>query len=97
MKFVVLFEDDASKAGVRAQLMPDHQAFLKRNAASILSAGPLLEPEGQAAGGLWLVESPNADAAMKLVHEDPFWPTGLRKSVRVLFWKQVFADGKSLL
>ena len=31
-----------------------------------------------------------------LVHEDPFWPTGLRKSVRVLLWKRVFADGKSL-
>jgi hypothetical protein len=25
---------------------------------------------------------------------DPFWPTGLRKAVRVLAWMQVFADGK---
>jgi uncharacterized protein YciI len=28
------------------------------------------------------------------VKKDPFWPTGLRKSVRILAWKQVFADGR---
>lgn len=28
-----------------------------------------------------------------LVREDPFWPTGLRSSVRVLAWTQVSADG----
>jgi uncharacterized protein YciI len=29
-----------------------------------------------------------------LYRADPFWPTGLRRSVRVLAWSQVFADGK---
>jgi hypothetical protein len=32
-----------------------------------------------------------------LVKEDPFWPTGLRRSVRVLEWSQVFRDGKRLI
>jgi uncharacterized protein YciI len=31
------------------------------------------------------------------VKADPFWPTGLRHSVRILSWSQVFADGKRLL
>ena len=35
--------------------------------------------------------SPTIDA---LVKADPFWPTGLRKSVRILKWNQVFADGQ---
>lgn len=30
----------------------------------------------------------------RLVRDDPFWPTGLRSAVRVLAWRQVFADGK---
>jgi hypothetical protein len=31
-----------------------------------------------------------------LIKEDPFWPTGLRKSVCILAWNQVFADGRRL-
>jgi hypothetical protein len=31
------------------------------------------------------------------VKEDPFWPTGLRRSVRILSWSQVFAEGKRLI
>ena len=33
----------------------------------------------------------------RLVRDDPFWPTGLRQSVKVLEWKQVFAHGKRLI
>jgi uncharacterized protein len=53
--------------------------------------------DGQGAGGLWLVEAADAFEVDALVKEDPFWPTGLRKSVRVLTWKQVFADGRRLI
>ncbi len=69
---------------------------MQRNAEAILEAGPLIEKGGAAAGGMWNVEAESHDAVMRLVHEDPFWPTGLRKSVRVLLWKRVFAGGRSL-
>jgi len=99
MLHVVLFEDDpALGESVRARLMPAHQAFLAENAAAIRAAGPLLEPAGGApAGGLWLVEAPDAAAVEALVQADPFWPTGLRRSLRILRWRQVFAEGRSLL
>jgi len=96
MKFAILFEDNPERANVRAQLMPDHLAFLAKNAATILAAGPLAE-SGTPAGGLWLVEAADEAAARALVEADPFWPTGLRRSVRVLRWNQVFADGKRLI
>jgi hypothetical protein len=32
-----------------------------------------------------------------LVKEDPFWPTGLRGSIRILCWSRVFADGMRLV
>jgi uncharacterized protein YciI len=94
MRFVVLFEDEPAKADVRSRLMPEHLAFLKRNGASILEAGPLIEVDGGPAGGLWIVEHDSAEAVMALVREDPFWPTGLRRTVRILAWRRVFAAGQ---
>ena len=96
MKFAVLFEDNADRAAVRGRLMPDHLAFLAQNAAAILAAGPLAEND-MPAGGLWLVEAADEGAARALVEADPFWPTGLRKTVRILRWNQVFAAGQRLI
>jgi len=94
MLMIVLFEDNPALGDeVRRRHMPAHLAFLERNADCIKAAGPLKTPGGAPAGGLWLVEAEDEAAADALVKEDPFWPTGLRKSVRVLAWTQVFADG----
>lgn len=93
--FAVLFEDDPALADkARRRHMADHLAFLERNAAAVRAAGPLRDAtDGAPAGGLWLVEAENRARVEILVREDPFWPTGLRRSVRVLSWSQVFADG----
>jgi len=98
MLFAVLFEDNETFASERPRHMAAHLAFLERNADSILSAGPLLDPDkGSGAGGLWLVEADDAEAVRALVHTDPFWPTGLRKSIKILPWQQVFRDGSRLI
>ena len=97
MKFAVLFEDNAGVGDLRAKHMPDHLAFLERNQARIDAAGPLLNDDGTGAGGLWLVEAESTQEVRALVEEDPFWPTGLRKSVRILSWNRVFARGQRLI
>jgi uncharacterized protein len=98
MVFVVLFEDDDTRAEMRGQYMEQHLSFLARNAAAIQAAGPLASADdGAPAGGLWLVNADSLGAVRALHEQDPFWPTGLRKSVRVLEWKQVFADGRRLV
>lgn len=95
MIYAVLLEDDDSRAGERAKHMREHLAFLERNADSIDSAGPLRDAEtGESAGGLWLVRADNVHEVRAHIETDPFWPTGLRKSVRVLEWTQVFAGGR---
>jgi uncharacterized protein YciI len=95
MLYAVLFEDNpALGAEMRRQHMPAHLTFLERHATEIKAAGPLQASSGEAAGGLWLVESHSPEAVDILVKEDPFWPTGLRHSVRVLRWLQVFAEGQ---
>jgi uncharacterized protein len=97
MKFVVIFEDNpAAGSDMRRKHMPAHLAFLKRNAAQVKAAGPLRTDDGQGAGGLWLVEAADATEVDRLVKQDPLWPTGLRKSVRIFVWAQVYADGQQL-
>jgi uncharacterized protein YciI len=92
MKFAVIFEDNEAHADQRAVHMQAHLAFLEANADQIDAAGPLKE-DGAGAGGLWLVDAQDAEAVQQLVQTDPFWPTGLRKSVRILEWVQVCRDG----
>ena len=98
MLYVVLFEDNATLgADVRRRHMAAHLSFLEHNAARIKAAGPLRAPSGDPAGGLWIVEADSPDVVDGLVKAEPFWPTGLRRSVRILGWSQVFADGRRLL
>ncbi len=95
MMYAVLLKDNSSRADARAKYMPDHLSFLEHNAASIDAAGPLKDTASSApAGGLWIVRADSPQAVQSLIEADPFWPTGLRKSVRVLEWTRVFSDGK---
>lgn len=95
MIYAVLFEDDDSFADMRVKHMTEHLAFLGKNAGKIQAAGPLTDTrDGNPAGGMWLVQSESPQAVQALIEADPFWPTGLRKSIRVLRWTQVFADGR---
>ncbi|NQV43845.1 MAG: hypothetical protein HQ501_02990 [Rhodospirillales bacterium] len=97
MLYVILFEDNpAVSPDIRREHMPDHLAFLEKNTKSIKAAGPLKNISNEPQGGLWIVEADTPDAVDLLVKEDPFWPTGLRLSVRILSWHQVFADGTRL-
>lgn len=97
MKYIVWFEDNLNAdTGIRERLMADHLAFLKANGGSVHEAGPLISLQGAVEGGLWTVDADSEADVVKLVEEDPFWPTGLRKSFRILRWKQVFANGQPL-
>jgi uncharacterized protein len=98
MLFAVLFEDNPSHAESRKRLMTEHLAFLQNNAAALKAAGPLMA-EGRSgfAGGLWLVEADSREQVRCLCEDDPLWATGLRKSLQVFEWRQVFADGRCLI
>jgi uncharacterized protein len=98
MKFAILFEDDPAHSHKRQQYMSDHLAFLKRNASRISAAGPLLDGgDGSPAGGLWIVQAENYQGAKALSEEDPLFASGLRRKITILEWKQVFADGETLM
>ncbi|MFC4668186.1 YciI family protein [Seohaeicola nanhaiensis] len=87
MDYIVLFEDAEGKGDLRAAHMQDHLAFLKAH-PQILRAGPLSDRDTPT-GGLWHLRADSTAEVEKLVRADPFWPTGLRKSHRILDWSLV--------
>ncbi|HVJ42439.1 MAG TPA: YciI family protein [Dongiaceae bacterium] len=92
--YCVLFEDDDAFADMRSLHMAAHRDFLARH-PGIAAAGPLSDTtSGAAAGGMWLVRGDSAEEIARLVQADPFWPTGLRKSVRILEWRLVHAQAQ---
>ncbi|GGX47048.1 hypothetical protein GCM10007385_13500 [Tateyamaria omphalii] len=95
MPYLILLEDAPDHDHVRAQHMADHLAFLTAHAHAIQCAGPLFEHES-GAGGAWIATVNSETEARALVEADPFWPTGLRQSVRILRWHYVFADGAAI-
>ncbi|WP_127112934.1 YciI family protein [Shimia sediminis] len=98
MKFIILFEDSPdADPDIRSSHMAKHLDFLERNSAKIEAAGPLSDGAGQGRDGLWIVDAASEDEVEKLVLEDPFWPTGLRKSYSIIKWKQVYLDGARLI
>lgn len=95
MKYVVLFEDEAtSPSDLRKTHMAAHLAFLEAHADQIEAAGPLSDPEERGRDGLWIVEASSDTEVELLIRKDPFWPTGLRHAFSVIPWTQVFAAGK---
>ena len=98
MTFIILYEDapDADP-DIRKTHMSEHLAFLERNAADIDAAGPLVDVSNQGMDGLWIVSVESKADAERLIREDPFWPTGLRKSYSIIEWRQVFSAGRRLI
>lgn len=98
MKFIILFEDTPeADPAIRKTHMAKHLDFLARHSDKIEAAGPLTDADGRGRDGLWIVEASSVEDVDKLVHEDPFWPTGLRKSYSIIEWRQVFANGSDLI
>lgn len=98
MKYVILFEDDDAFAHMRARHMDEHLQFLADNSERIDAAGPLKDAESaDPAGGIWIVDADDRGQVQALVEGDPFYPTGLRKSIRILEWTQTYAHGRRMI
>ncbi|MDA7967050.1 YciI family protein [Ruegeria sp.] len=98
MLYTIHFYDNAdANPDIRPRFMQQHLSFLNENKAVIRAAGPLREADGAVKSGLWLVDVETVDQAWALVKADPFWPTGLRDTIEIKHWAQVFADGQALV
>ena len=99
MLYLAMIEDDPARVADKPQHQAAHVAYLDGNSRSgtLAAAGPMLDPDsGAQIGAMWSIEAPSAGEARKVVESDPFYKAGIRKSVRLMQWKQVFKDGKKI-
>jgi len=97
MKYLVLFEDNDEFGHMREKHMDAHLQFMTDHDRSFDAAGPLRDAAtASPAGGVWVIDAADAAEVQALVESDPFYTTGLRKSVRILEWTQTYAGGRKL-
>ena len=93
MLFAITCTDKPESLPLRLATRDAHLAHLRGHAASLVQAGPLLDPQGRPCGSLLLVDVADADAARALTDADPYAKAGLFESVVVRPYRSVFRDG----
>ncbi len=94
MPYAVVALDKEGGAPLRAELRPQHLAYLEQHAAKLLAAGAMLADDGASPVGSLLVFDIDDRAEVEaLVAADPFSKAGLFQSVAIRPWRKVFFDG----
>ena len=91
MPFVILCLDKPDHQALRAEVRPDHLAYLERFADRFVFAGPLLDDAGTVPlGSLLVVDMPERSDVEALAAGDPYAKAGLFESVTIHPSRQVF-------
>jgi hypothetical protein len=96
MLFAVINTDRPGALEVRLANRPTHLAYLEREVAKILNAGPLLDAAGNPAGSLLLIDVADRAAAEAFAAADPYAKAGLFESSVVRPYRAVFKDGAKI-
>ncbi len=93
MLFMINCTDKPGSFDLRAATRSAHLAYLQRHAATLIQAGPLLDPDGRSTGSLLLVNVPGRSEAEALAASDPYAEAGLFESTVIRGYRSVFRDG----
>ena len=95
MPWMITFDDEPSRAGVRTTLLEQHLAYVRGIEANVLCSGALRETaDGPQTGGMWVIGRETREDALALFEADPFFKAGLRANVRVLHWTKGVWEGR---
>lgn len=84
MIYAFVLMDKPQAAELRAQVRPQHKAYLAQQAERIAFAGPLVADDGATMiGSLLAIDFPNRAAAAAWLRDEPFNQAGLYASVQL--------------
>ena len=92
MPFAIIAIDKPDAQALRAALKPAHLDYLTDRQHMMLAGGALLDADGQAIGGLIVLDTDDPQVAQAFASEDPFNSGQLFASVQVMPWRQSFFD-----
>lgn len=88
MLVALIARDKPGALQVRLENRPAHVAYLKSSKA-IQQAGPLLDPQGEMAGSLIILDVADMAEAQAWIADDPYGKAGLFESVELIPWNRV--------
>ncbi len=94
MLFAMICTDKPGSLALRQTNRPAHLDYLRSYEADLQFAGPLLDPEGNPCGSLFVIEAADRAAAETLAAGDPYAKAGLFESTVIRPIRQVARDGK---
>lgn len=95
MAWMVTFEDEPTRLGLRATHGAKHSAYVRSVAGKILCSGSLRDtPEGRQTGAMWVIDADTREEAEAIFQGDPFFKEGLRANVRIWHWTKGVWDGR---
>lgn len=98
MPYLIETYDDPAKPELRAQLRPEHLAYLDANAHLFIATGAKLDDDGQRGiGGIYLVDLDSREEAQSFIDADPFTIGGLFREIVIHPWRKAYVDGKCFL
>ncbi|MBE7210616.1 MAG: YciI family protein [Gluconacetobacter diazotrophicus] len=93
MLFSILCLDRPDGFALRGATRDAHLAWLDRDAAALVEAGPLLDDENRSIGSLLIVDLPDREAAERFAAADPYAAAELFASVTIRPYRSVFRGG----
>lgn len=97
MRMVAIFEDEPAMLAIPAARSAAHLAYLDQNRDRILIGGGLRPAPGEAyCGGLWVLEVTDRDEAVRLIENNPYFDSAIRR-YKLFVWGKAFEDREIVL
>jgi uncharacterized protein len=90
MPYAMLTFDKPGSGVLRAELRPQHVAYLNERKHLMLAGGAMLDPQGVPHGGLIVIHTDDRSVAEAFAAGDPFNKGGLFQEVKVVQWRKSF-------
>jgi uncharacterized protein YciI len=91
MLYALHLIDRADAAALRAQVRPEHKAYLARVADRIAFAGPLVDEDGETmAGSLLVIDFADRAAAEAWLRDEPFTRAGVYATASVRAFRNLW-------
>ena len=87
MLYALLCTDKSNSTELRANIRPEHLAYLNNLGDALKFAGPFLDDAANPIGSLVMIETETRAAAEKLASKDPYALAGLFASVEIKAWR----------
>ncbi|MFK8252988.1 YciI family protein [Ancylobacter terrae] len=98
MPYMVIAEDAADTADLRAKVRPAHVAYLEAHLDTLIGAGAKLADDGVTAlGSLYLIDTDDRAVAESFVANDPFMKEGVFAGFTATRWRKAILDGRSFI